>query len=96
MARKSEAKVAPVRIVVLQRGWVFVGRYHQDGEDCRLEQAKCIRRWGTTQGLGELATKGPVAGKTTLDPAPTVRFHALTVVATIDCPEAVWAPVLAA
>ena len=47
-----------VRIIVLQRGWVAVGRFYQDGSACRLECAQIIRRWGTTRGLGELAAQG--------------------------------------
>lgn len=80
-----------IRIVVLQRGWVYVGRYFQDGEDCRLENASCIRIWGTSKGLNELVN-GPVSGKTSLDPTPLpVRFHELTACFTLDCPEDKWA-----
>lgn len=78
-----------IRIVILQRGWVFVGEYSKDGEDCKLENACCIRKWGTTKGLGELAVEGP-RPETKLDPAPTVEFHQLTVVATIKCQESAW------
>lgn len=78
-----------IRIVILQRGWVFVGEYSRTGEDCTLENASVVRRWGTTKGLGQLAIEGPTED-TTLDPTPTVRFHVLTVVATIDCKAEVW------
>lgn len=71
------------RIVILQRGWVYVGDYYEQGNNCWLENASCIRNWGTTKGLGELAENGPQSS-TKLDPCPTVRFHKLTVVATID------------
>lgn len=90
MAEKKTPK-QDIRIVILQRGWVMVGRYSQKGDECQLEGAKVVRRWGTTRGLGELATGGPVDGKTVLDPAPTVRFHALTVVASIACEASKWA-----
>lgn len=66
------------RIVVLQRGWVVVGRFSQEGEECRLDGAQCIRRWGTTQGLGELCG-GPLR-ETKLDKMGPVKFHVLTVV----------------
>lgn len=72
------------KIVILQRGWVFVGDYFEEGTNCRLENASCIRNWGTTKGLGELAENGPTSS-TKLDPTPTVRFHKLGVVATLDC-----------
>jgi len=78
-----------IRIVILQRGFVFVGQWSQDGSRCTLKNAACIRKWGTTKGLGEIALGGPTA-KTVLDPCPPVTFHELTIVATIDCVEAKW------
>jgi len=78
-----------IRIVILQRGWVAVGRYSQTGEHCQLGSAHIIRVWGTTNGLGEIAIGGPTS-KTILDKCPSIRFHELTVIATIDCVEAAW------
>ena len=78
-----------VRIVILQRGWVMVGRYSESGDDCKLESASVIRIWGTSHGLGEIAQDGPTS-LTKLDKCPTVRFHRLTVVATMDCEESKW------
>jgi hypothetical protein len=78
-----------VRIVILQRGWVMVGRFSQDGQNCKLENAHVVRVWGTTSGLGQIAIDGPTKS-TVLDKSPTVRFHELTVIATIDCVEAKW------
>ena len=78
-----------VRIVVLQRGWAYVGNYYRDGDLCRLENAQCIRKWGTTKGLGEIAESGPTQD-TILDPAPLVEFDALTVVLTIRCEASKW------
>ena len=72
-----------VRIVVLQRGWVAVGRFYQLGDACRLENSFVIRRWGTTKGLGEL-WNGPLEN-TILDPAGVLRFHQLTIVCQFDC-----------
>jgi hypothetical protein len=75
---------APWQIVVLQRGWVVVGRVHRDGDELTITDSSVIRRWGTTQGIGELAN-GPLAD-TVLDPAGVVRAHVLTVVMSIDAP----------
>ena len=47
-----------IKIVILQRGWVMVGRLTRNGTDCVLSNASTIRRWGTTKGLGELAANG--------------------------------------
>ncbi len=71
-------------IVVLQRGWVAVGRLHQDDDKITLTDASIIRRWGTTKGLGELVN-GPTS-ETVLDPAGTIRGHILTVVLSIPAP----------
>ena len=71
-----------------ERGWVAVGEYSQDGDVCRLDKAKIIRCWGTTKGIGELVD-GPTP-KTVLDPAGTLQFHALTVVARIAANAAAW------
>lgn len=77
------------RIVIAQRGWVFVGRWSQDGEMVTLTDAKNVRTWGTTKGLGELAQSGPT-NNTVLDPAGTVRMHILGVVATLDTQVTAW------
>jgi len=76
-----------IRIVVLHRGFVYVGRFEQNGANCILRNAHNIRRWGTTTGLGELAKKGPL-DKTKLDKCGTVRFHELGIINQIDCSEA--------
>ena len=86
-----------VRIVVLQRGWVAVGEFSQATPDeCVLTHACILRRWGTTQGLGEIAGNGPTAN-TKLDKVPLpLRFHPMTVVLSMDCDAAKWAPHLGA
>ena len=85
----GEKPSSDVRIVLLQRGWVMVGRYFQNGDECVLTDCSTIRMWGTTKGLGEIAGGGPTS-KTVLDKQPTARFHRLTVIATIDCVESKW------
>ena len=73
-----------IRIVILQRGWIYVGKYFEQGENCWLENASCVRSWGTTKGLGELAESGPTSS-TKLDSCPIVRFNKYSVVCTINC-----------
>jgi hypothetical protein len=80
---------SPIKIVILQRGWVAVGRYSREGGDCMLTDASVIRVWGTTKGLGELVS-GPT-NKTVLDKSGTIRFHHLAVVAMLDAEESAWA-----
>lgn len=79
-----------VKIAVLQRGWVLVGKFSRDGDDCLLTDAAVIRRWGTTDGLGQLAREGK-RPSTVLDPCPDVRFHVLTAVLLLDCEDEAWA-----
>ena len=85
---------SPIKIVILQRGWCMIGRFERDGSDCKLRDAAVIRQWGTTRGLGQIAEGGPT-DLTKLDKCyGVVEFDYLTVVATIDCEEAVWQNVL--
>ncbi len=77
------------QIVIAQRGWVFVGDVERQGDDVTITGAQCIRRWGTTKGLGQLAKSGPLEN-TVLDDMGTVRMHALSLVALLDCEEAKW------
>lgn len=78
-----------IRIAILQRGWICVGRYFKCGDDVALKGAAVIRNWGTTKGIGELALSGPLDG-TRLDPAGVVRFHRLAEVASIECDSNKW------
>lgn len=80
-----------IKIVVLQRGWVIVGRFEKSGTDCKVHNASVIRSWGTTKGLGEIAGNGPTSS-TKLDATNgLVEFDSLTVVATIACNPLAWA-----
>jgi len=79
-----------IKIVVLQRGWIVVGRFSREGTQCELHNASVIRTWGTTNGLGEIAEGGPTSN-TKLDKCKgVVRFDYLTVVLTIDCEVRAW------
>lgn len=78
-----------IRIVILQRGWVMVGVWSKKGTVCSLTDAKVIRLWGTTKGLGELVLNGPTS-KTALDETGIVEYHELTEVANIRCEMNPW------
>jgi len=81
---KDELKSSEIKIVILQRGWVVIGRFREDSEYGYLTDAYVIRRWGTSEGLGELALKGKQS-ETKLEKTGLVKFHKLTSVALIDC-----------
>ena len=81
--------VSGLQIAVLERGWVFVGQATAADGLLTLTDARCIRRWGTTKGLGEIAAGGPTT-KTVLDDAGTIRAPIANVVALIECDAARW------
>jgi len=80
----------PIKIVVLQRGWIYIGRFSKDETGtCKLENAYCIRIWGTTKGLQELVNG--VTPKTILDKCEgVVEFDWLTVIHTITVNPEKW------
>lgn len=89
-APKVTEFVGDYKIVILQRGWVMVGKLERSGSECKLHQASIIRYWGTTKGLGEIAASGPTS-KTILDKCGgLVEFDYLTVVASISINEEKW------
>jgi len=89
-AGECEEIDSPIKIVILQRGWVMVGRLDRNESECKLHNASVIRRWGTENGLGEIAKDGPKA-ETILDKCNgIVEFDYLTVVAAIACDEQNW------
>lgn len=79
-----------IKIVVLQRGLVLVGRFEKDGTNCKLHDASVLRSWGTTKGLGEIALNGPTSS-TKLDKCNgLVEFDILTVILMISVKEDKW------
>ena len=91
-ADKAVRAEGDIKIVILQRGNVVVGRLSADKDNkdmMVLGNSAVIRRWGTTKGLGQIASGGPTSG-TVLDKTPTIRFHVLTTIAIIDCEVSKW------
>lgn len=82
-----------MKIVVLQRGWIYVGILERDGNLCKLHKAYNIRQWGTTKGLAELVNG--VTASTKLDKCEgVVEFDWLTVIHTITVNKEAWKTVL--
>lgn len=78
-----------IKIVVLQRGWIYIGRFERNGNDCKLYNAYNIRTWGTTKGLPELVNGA--TSSTKLDKCEgIVEFDWLTVVHTITVNPEKW------
>lgn len=66
-------------IVTLQRGWIVVGNVTKNGDYLSIDNAAVIERWGTTEGLGQLALSGPTT-ETRLRKTAPLLVHELTVV----------------
>lgn len=86
---QQDAAAAP-KIVILDRGFVLVGKVRVDGDWVETTDASIIRRWGTTKGLGEIAQGGPTA-TTKLDPIGTVRSPLRALIGLVDCEPSKWA-----
>jgi len=82
---------ADMRIVIMQRGWVFVGEYKKlSDSECILTNAKNYRYQKTGKGFGYAAKHGP-SKDCILDPCELpIRFHPLVVIASIDCDPSAW------
>ena len=86
---KSANFLGAIKIVVLQRGWVYIGRLSKTGSNCKLANAYCIRTWGTTKGLPELVNGATTSTK--LDKCEgIVDFHEGSVLFTIAVDESKW------
>jgi uncharacterized FlgJ-related protein len=79
-----------LQIVVIERGWVLVGRVTEHPDTLVITNANVVRVWGTSKGLGELAAKGP-RSSTVLDPCGIVTVEKHAALFRIDCAEQSWA-----
>lgn len=87
MTKPTTNTTTDKRIVVLTNAWVFIGNYHPAAgvKPAYLTDASCVRVWGTTAGLGEIAMKGPTPN-TVLDPCGIVLLDSPTnILFTIPC-----------
>ena len=81
--KKSVSQDLGQNIVVLDRGFVYVGNVVIDGDFAIIKNAKNIRYWGTNNGLGELVN-GPLA-ETKLDSIGVVRAPMRAVIHFVPC-----------
>ena len=77
-------------LILLPRGWVFVGECREDNGTLFVTNASVIRRWGTTKGLPELANNGPL-DSTVLDGKCELEFPMTAVIGKIKCSKEAWA-----
>lgn len=77
-----------IKIVVLDRGFVYVGEVTFDDEFVIIQRASNIRIWGTTKGLGQLVS-GPTSS-TQLDKVGTVKAPFRALISIIDTEAGKW------
>ena len=77
-----------IKIVVLDRGFVYVGNVEETDNFIIIRNAKNIRAWGTTKGLGELVN-GPLSN-TKLDAVGTIRAPSRALISLIDVEQSKW------
>ena len=73
-----------LQIIVCDRGFVYVGKTVVNGEFVTIENARNIRKWGTSKGLGELSETGPTKD-TVLDSCGEVLVPLKAVIHFIRC-----------
>lgn len=80
--------VGDIKIVVADRGFVYVGNVEIADDFVTLRNAQNIRYWGTTKGLGELVI-GPTS-KTKLDKVGTIRVPVRAIISILDVEQSKW------
>jgi hypothetical protein len=89
--RSDSVDVIPTtkQIVVLQRGWIVIGDVEKSETEVKINNCSVIRVWGTSKGLGEIASNGPTSN-TKLDSCPPIIVHPLSVVLYMNVNEGKW------
>lgn len=85
----EECLTKDLKIVVLERAWIYIGFIEINEDFFTLKKASCIRIWGTDKGLGQLAIEG-MQPHTKLDKCGTIHFNNNNLIYIIDCNEEKW------
>lgn len=86
----EEYKASPIQILVLNCGWIVIGNVSESVGKTVIQNAAVIRRWGTTKGLGELASSGKLKD-TIFDACPDITVNTANVVLAMNCDQSKWA-----
>ena len=76
-------------VVVLDRGFVYVGDCHRDGDLLVMPAGRNIRYWGTDKGLHQLVVSGPTKDSKVDAPA-IVRIPWRAIISLHCTEEALW------
>ncbi len=77
-------------LVVADRGFVWVGEAITTADWVEIKNARCVRRWGTANGLNQLAKEGPLK-ETKLDAPADLKVSRKALIAIIPCEAEKWA-----
>lgn len=89
-APTTPAETHGLCLVVADRGFVWVGEVTTSDDWVSISKARAVRRWGTTEGLNELANKGPLPN-TRLDAPAELKVSRKALIALIPCEQSRWA-----
>lgn len=78
-----------INILCMQGAWMLVARTKVVGEELELSDVACIRRWGTSAGVGQLAKEGPLQA-TVMDNEPDQIIDRIQVIRAIPCEVEAW------
>lgn len=77
------------KIVIAERGWVYVGRPRREGDQLVISECFNIARWASG-GLGRLAKNGPSSDDTLYDYG-TVSLHVFAIPGgALECNDDAW------
>ena len=88
-ADKQKTFEGDIKIVVVDRGYVYIGVVQETIDFVKMNNAKNIRYWGTTKGLGELVN-GPLKN-TKLDVVGFIKIPNRAIISIIDVVQKAWA-----
>jgi hypothetical protein len=77
------------KIIIAERGWVYVGRPRREGDQLVISECFNIARWAVG-GLGRLAKNGPSKEDTLYDYG-TISLHVFAIPGgAIECNDEAW------
>ena len=77
-------------IVIADRGHIWVGELKDSGEWIAIRRARAVRKWGTQNGINELAANGPLEDTKLDAPASLLWVRKRAVIACIPSEESKW------
>lgn len=93
MAQDTQFQDGKIYIVKFIEWHAYIGRVYHEGSFLRMTHPKCIRDWGTTQGLGELF--GGPTSSTVLDLSGALNIPMTSTITLMEVDQTKWADKIA-